>query len=135
MIAAETVSEVRRLLIENNLGQREIACRTGISRGSVRAIASGRRRDNAMRLPMKAIDWEQPVGPPERCSGCGGLVFLPCLVCATRKALARHLRSALRRFTSNGTKPLGLELRPEHRKRYEKLRARRLEWNDAPPAS
>jgi transcriptional regulator with XRE-family HTH domain len=43
MIAPSMVDEVRRLLSEGRLSQRAIARRTGISRGTVAAIASGRR--------------------------------------------------------------------------------------------
>jgi hypothetical protein len=133
MIPPDVVSAVCRLLIETKLSQREIARRTGISRGSVRAIASSRQFENATCRPTEEIDWERPVGSPERCPDCGGLIFPPCILCATRKALARHLLTALRRLTSRGMIPLGLELRPQHRKRYQQVRARRLAWNDNPP--
>ena len=45
MLATNTIAEIRRLLAEKTHSQREIARLTGVSRGSVGAVASGRRRD------------------------------------------------------------------------------------------
>lgn len=126
MITSDVVFAVRRLLLETKLSWREIARRSGVSRGSVRAIASGRRSEDATHLPAVEVDWEGPAGPPVRCPGCGGLVFMPCVFCATRKALARHVPRAMRRSTSDCMRPLGLQLRPQHFRRYQQVRARRL---------
>lgn len=79
MLPAAVVDEVRRLLVEGRLSQRQIARRTGVSRGTVAAIASGRRQRPA----------EEPGGPPGgyprgkpvRCPGCGARVQMPCLAC------------------------------------------------------
>ena len=43
MIGEDTVAEIRRLLADGSLSQRKIAGLTHVSRGTVSAIASGRR--------------------------------------------------------------------------------------------
>ena len=93
MLSLTQVLKVRRLLDEGALSQRAIAQKMKISRGIVGAIASGQRglfgRDEA--APAKyAIN---PGALPVRCPDCGGLVFLPCLLCA-----ARAYRYGIRRF-------------------------------------
>ena len=76
MLAPATVGEIRLLLAEGGLSQREIARRLGVSRGSVNAIARGKRTDGA--------DFVCPSGPVERCPGCGCMVQMPCLACRIR---------------------------------------------------
>jgi transcriptional regulator with XRE-family HTH domain len=124
MIAPKVVIEVRRLLDEGSLSQRKISQLTGVSRGSVRAIATGKRPDyEALRQP--ADDWEEPGGPAVRCPDCGGTVFMPCQLCRVRKAIASspHLRS--QHPANPHSDLLDLNLRPEHRARYEEIRHRR----------
>lgn len=82
MIGSGMVAEIRRLLAEGRLSQRKIAKLTGISRATISAIASGRRPDYQ---PRPANDlFDRPQGPPRRCLGCGGLVYLPCKLCRVR---------------------------------------------------
>lgn len=83
MIPAGMVEEVRRLLAQGRLSQRQIARRTGVSRGTVAAIASGRRHTSGPRtaLPAEAAPGGYPGGKPVRCPGCGALVQMPCLAC------------------------------------------------------
>jgi hypothetical protein len=86
MIATALVDEVRRMLKEGRLSQRKIAQRVGVSRGTVNAIACGKRRDT---LPRRGSDTKQdgftpPTGMPVRCPGCGGLTQMPCLLCYLR---------------------------------------------------
>lgn len=83
MIPAGVVEEVRRLLAQGRLSQRQIAKRTGVSRGTVAAIASGRRHTSGSRtpLPPEAPPGGYPRGKPVRCPGCGALVQMPCLAC------------------------------------------------------
>jgi hypothetical protein len=72
--------EIERLLKQDHWSQRKIARETGVSRSTVNNIARGYR-------PR----WEdspsdvQPTGPLVRCPGCGGRVFLPCLLCRVRE--------------------------------------------------
>jgi hypothetical protein len=82
MIAQAVVDEVRRLLLDEVLSQRKIARRLGISRGTVGAIAQGRRSDYSR--SDECIGLLAPPGPPRRCPGCGGLVQMPCLLCHIR---------------------------------------------------
>ena len=84
MLPLATVEEIGRLLAEGKLSQRKIAKKLGISRGTVGAIASGRRG-----LFGKEPDEDSPElccfeAPPERCRGCGALVYMPCVLCRTR---------------------------------------------------
>jgi hypothetical protein len=87
MLATELILEIDRLLKEGELSHRKIAARLDVSRGTVSAIAHGRRglygKDAAeeKRRPLA------PATPPIRCPRCGYRVFLPCLIC-----LARHHR-------------------------------------------
>ena len=88
MLAHETVKEVRRLLIQTSLSQRQIARLVHVSRGTVQAIASGKRPDRPhgrQGQPLVA-----PCGPWRRCRGCGARVRMPCLACILRRAVARR---------------------------------------------
>ncbi len=84
MISPAVVDEVRRLLGEG-LSQREIARRTGVSRGSVIAIDRGKTA-SVPRGRETAISALRIAGPPVRCAGCGGRVYLPCQLCTIRAA-------------------------------------------------
>ena len=80
MLAAKTVAEIQRLLDLKTHSQRRIAAIVGVSRGSVAAIASGKRRD----VPADAAD-DAPMNHPVRRHGvpaAGGLVYMPCVFCA-----------------------------------------------------
>src|SRR6185369_2834794 len=84
MLALARVKEVERLLAEGRLSQRKIARLLRVSRSTVSAIAAGRRPDYEARLAARASEFE-PLGPIERCSGCGGMVYTPCRLCRVRK--------------------------------------------------
>lgn len=123
MIAPSVVNEIKRLLAERTLSQRKIAARTGVSRGTVGAIARGNRPDyEALRNKAKEQEPEEPTGPPQRCPTCGGMVTMPCRVCRVRKLVAQR-RIAPRPVRPD--EPLQLELVGAHRARYERLRAHR----------
>ncbi len=90
MLPFATVDEIRRLLEEGEMSQRKIARKLRVSRGTVGAIASGRRG-----IHGRESDEEVPtVGllnrPPERCGGCGATVYKPCILCGTRQFQERH---------------------------------------------
>ncbi len=140
MIAQSVVAEVRRLLSETPLSQRKIAALTGISRGTVSAIAAGRRRDFEAIQSQDSNEWEEPAGPLERCGGCGGMVYMPCRLCAAREQLAKRPRRLRSRWQFSGRREgsgvasstahneppllddaLRLDLRPEHQARYEEV--------------
>ncbi len=125
MIAPKIVKEIRRLLAERRLSQRKIAESIGVSRGTVGAVASGKRPDRLM--PRRAADYDEslkPTGPPQRCPSCGGMVYMPCRVCQTRAAMAK------KRLPQWPFGPLeeslGLELKGSYLRRYEQLRTARL---------
>jgi transcriptional regulator with XRE-family HTH domain len=84
MIAATVVDEVRRLLGEGHLSQRQIANRIGVSRGTVNAIALGRRAMVSTRKRQEINGFRPPDGLHVRCPGCGGRVQMPCLACYLR---------------------------------------------------
>jgi hypothetical protein len=95
MLSQQVIDEARRLLLEGELSQRQIAERLHISRGTVNALALGQRgahgRETATVQPI-------PIRIA-RCRRCGGLVYLPCILCRTRRFIEE-------RQQANGGKPL-----------------------------
>jgi hypothetical protein len=89
MIATTVVDEIRRLLQQGRLSQRNIASRIGVSRGTVNAIALGKRADHPARWRREDAGFIPPAGLPVRCPGCGGLVQMPCLLCYIRARNAK----------------------------------------------
>ena len=87
MIASAVVQQIRRLAAGASLSQRKIARRLGVSRGTVIAIALGRRPDYAADKGGSE-DFSSSPGPPRRCPGCGGMVTMPCLLCNIRGLVA-----------------------------------------------
>lgn len=85
MISQGTVAEICRLLGEGELNQRQIADRLGISRGTVNAIATGKRgRHGARPRSEVGLPYDPEDAPPVRCPGCGARVYLPCIACRAR---------------------------------------------------
>jgi len=84
MIATTVVDEIRRLLGEDRLSQRKIASRVGVSRGTVNAIALGKRADSPARWRPEDDGFTPPTGFSVRCPGCGGMAQMPCLLCYIR---------------------------------------------------
>jgi hypothetical protein len=70
-------------------------------------------------------DLYKPDVPPERCPECGEMVYPPCLLCETRSLLAKHPGHVIRRCRPDSPILVGLDLEPEHQKRYEKIRKKR----------
>ena len=147
MIAPQVVADVRRLLTEERLSQRKVARLTGVSRSTIAAIASDKRPDYELLRRSREADWEEPAGPAVRCPGCGHRVYMPCQLCRLRERLAKKRGTGTARGTLTGiasgtlddlaraatpllvevtVEPLGVELRPEHRDRYEEVRAWRI---------
>jgi transcriptional regulator with XRE-family HTH domain len=93
MIEAALVEEVRRLLSEGRLSQRKIALTTGVSRGTVNALALGK-RVLADRRREAAEEFPPLDGPASRCHTCGAMVRMPCLACRLRAELQRRRLSA-----------------------------------------
>lgn len=126
MIAPAVVQEVRRLLAEGKLSQRKIAGLTGISRGTVGAIAAGKRPDHES-LGRAAEDvFPEPAGPLQRCPGCGGMVYMPCRLCHARALKARASKPPTPAWLMQLDEPLGLDLREGDRARYEEIRSQKV---------
>jgi hypothetical protein len=95
MIPVWRVAEIRRMLAGGEISQRKIARQTGVSRGTVDAIALGKRPDYEDRRPARcgdfstAGDFPPPSRAPQRCPGCGGMVQMPCLACHVRRLNGR----------------------------------------------
>jgi hypothetical protein len=123
MIAPSVVQEVKRLLAEGRYSQRKIARITGVSRGTVGAIASGKRPDYPPRASDAEGELEEPTGPPRRCPECGGLVYMPCRLCHARQVVAE---GRIARLPTRSPQPLQLDLSEDHRARYEQMRLRRV---------
>ncbi|MCA9261324.1 MAG: helix-turn-helix transcriptional regulator [Planctomycetales bacterium] len=91
MLTLSCVLEIRRHLDEGRLSQRKIAALMGVSRSTVGLIATGRR-------PMVGRQEETDPSPwdyyhdalPQRCRQCGGMVFMPCVLCRTRACQRRQ---------------------------------------------
>jgi transposase InsO family protein len=124
MIDPALVETVRGLLAGGKLSQRKIAKLTGVSRGTVGAIANGTRRDYPPRQPAED-ELLRPTGPPQYCGHCGAVVYMPCRACALRESM----RAEGKRMNHRGPEPnvsTALRLNPEHHARYEELCRRRM---------
>jgi hypothetical protein len=132
MIAPHLVAQVEQLLAEGKSSHRKIARITGVSRGTIGAIASGRR---CIR-PRPTWPWEDeplvPDTPPRRCPDCGGMVYMPCRACRARKAISKlqGRGTMIQADVRQPIVPLGLNLKPVHRERYEEVRRWRRENKD-----
>lgn len=92
MLKADDVKMVEELLASGKFSQRAIALRTGVSRSTIAAIASGKRS------PRTEIE-EETETVTQRCQNCGILVKMPCRVCAVRRYQAQVL--AVRRWKAH----------------------------------
>ncbi len=129
MIAAHLVEQIEQLLAEGKLSQRKIARLTGVSRGTIGAIALGKRQQRPRRICLWEEEPEVPASPPQRCPDCGGMVYMPCRLCRTQKAIATMpaLRASMLARLHQQIGPLGLGLKPVHHERYEEVRRWRRE--------
>jgi hypothetical protein len=129
MITPHLVERIEQLLVKDKLSHRKIARITGVSRGTVGAIASGRRRIRPRPIHFWEDDALVPDTPPQRCPECGGTVYMPCRLCRTRKELAKlpELRALTRANAFQPFTPIGLNLKPAHQERYEEVRRWRRE--------
>jgi hypothetical protein len=91
MLPLPVVQEIRRCLDEGALSQRKIARQVGVSRGTVGAIASGRRGTHGREPRPDRPEQCCYERPPQRCHGCGARVYLPCILCRTRAFQTRQL--------------------------------------------
>ena len=120
MIGPAAIEEIQRLLAEGDLSQRKIAKLMKVSRGTVAAVASGKRRPY---YPRPEDSDEQFMGPVRRCPGCGGMATMPCRACRIRELKAQ---SSKRDQSDTRNEPLRLDLAEEHQTRYEEIRRQRM---------
>ena len=85
MLPLATIKEIHLLLEQGELSQRQIAEMLGVSRGTVCAVASGRRGLYGTAADAKEVGLRFE-GTAVRCPGCGAHVFMPCLLCRAREA-------------------------------------------------
>jgi hypothetical protein len=83
MLPTSLVQEIDRMLKEGELSHRQIALRLNVSRGTISAIACGRRGLHG-KDPVENRRFRTPTSAPKRCPCCGYRVYLPCLICRTR---------------------------------------------------
>lgn len=115
---------------------RATAAGTGVSRGVVGQIRSGRRPADASRA---AEARRQAAEGPARgvCPTCGHPVPLPCVACAAReqekkRSPGRRRADALELLDQPIV--VGLGLRNGHRERYEAIRAGKVAAGETPPS-
>lgn len=90
MLPLAVVEEIQRMLDEGEVSQRGIARKLNISRGTVGAIASGKRGIYGREQDDATPEVCCLEMPPERCDGCGAKVYKPCVLCSTRKYETRQ---------------------------------------------
>ena len=125
MIAASIIAEAQRLLAAG-LSYRQVAAKTGISRGSVGEIANG--RISAKRRRDKEWLGVNPRGRPARCPTCGGMVVMPCMACRVRAA--KKGRGKRVEGREENLRP-DFDLRPEQQKRLDRVRRMRIAAGNA----
>jgi IS30 family transposase len=91
MIAATVIDEIYRMLAERRLSQRKIAERLGVSRGTVNAVARGRRQNYRVHRQPRESGFQPPSGRYTRCPSCGGMVQKPCLLCYVRLRMSPRI--------------------------------------------
>ncbi len=84
MLPTALILEIDRLLKEGRLSHRKIATRLGVSRGTISALANGRRGLFGKELADDGTTHGR-TSPPTRCPECGYRVYLPCLICEARQ--------------------------------------------------
>lgn len=136
MIAEEKIREAETLLVKGVLSQRKIAKLTGLSRGTISMIASGKRK-----VYVKTVDPDMPAelekSPPVRCPTCGGMVRMPCLFCFLKSLADKNSPLMQIDFPTTETSPamtngqhspksticLDVKLTGDELKRYQEVRA------------
>jgi hypothetical protein len=121
MLPLSIVEEIDRLLKAGQLSQRKIAASLRVSRGTVSAIANGRRALFG-RTPEQEIESQLVDFPAERCPKCGFFVHPPCLVCRTREY--RHGRRVLAALAAERTPAARRRQRLPARRHRRTCRAR-----------
>jgi len=85
MLKPQIVLKILFLLKEKKFSQRKIAKMIGVSRGTVSAIALGKRKFMRFLSAREEANFISPRGPYRRCPTCGAKAKMPCLACQLRK--------------------------------------------------
>ena len=125
MLESRIILEVIRLLKERKHSQRKIAQMMKVSRGTVSAIARGkRRRDFTENVKIT------PKGPWVRCPDCGGKTQLPCTACYLKNMIGIRSKDTSWNISAHKGGLLDIELKGWQLRRYLKLRKWREEQLD-----
>lgn len=121
MLDNAKIAEIMRLLADGWRSQRKIAALTGVSRGTVQAVASGRRKLRPPRedLSVGGVDTTQKI----HCTTCGGFIHPPCQLCKARRFITEHGRS-ISPEPPEGTE-ITHDLKDDHHGRYEEIRRKK----------
>jgi len=87
MLKPHVVLKILFLLKEKKHSQRKIAKMTGVSRGTVSAIALGRKKLVRYMVAQEDAGFVSPRGPHRRCPICGAKTKMPCLACQLREKM------------------------------------------------
>lgn len=124
MRKAWQVQEVMRLAGKKK-SQRAISAKVGISRNVVASIIQGCAGHGEAAASGDGAS-PDPIPPRKRCSVCGNHVELPCRICQARRF--RQRRPPRTDDPEPGpSDQLQLELKPQHRARYEKVHAAKVQ--------
>lgn len=124
-LTVEQYDQVASLLEQGRLTQRAIGRLMGCSRGTVAAIAAGKRkREPETRGRSSESLLEFKLGPASRCGLCGALVYGECIACHVRARLAKGPIGRAQAVGSNGCDGMGLNLPEDCQGRYEEIRYR-----------
>jgi hypothetical protein len=89
MLCLAKLERARRLL-ERGLSQRKVALATGISRGTIGAVAKGKAFHERQEPTAGYVSLVNH-GPVGRCKECGARVYLPCHECRVMRLATKLL--------------------------------------------
>lgn len=124
MLDPHVVENIRKLLA-TGMSQRMVQKLTGVSRGRIILIQHGKYPDYEAQRQLRKQDSFDRSEPARRCSTCGHLVYMPCMICRARAAK----NSASRPFQTlkhQKGEILQLELHGDQQERYQRIRGRIL---------
>ena len=94
MLEHRLVLQIVLLLSQKKYSQRQIAKMMGVSRGTVNAIARGKRQFTPKKAELDENKIPLPRGEPCRCPLCGAMVRMPCLACTLRRIAKKRKRNS-----------------------------------------
>lgn len=126
MIRADAERQAEELLREGQSSGRAIARQTGLSRGTIQAMASGARpMDRAREQQRRSRQRDDRWGPSVQCPTCGGKVQMPCRLCNVRRLLAKGKLRRDRQPDPTDDCDLTIDLRDTDPERYLAVRHRK----------